>query len=130
VAFHAQFADEFDDVTAALGRRRLVLLIDDLDRCSPENLLKVLEAMNFLVSSGKCFVVLAMSRSIVLECLSQQLPATGAGSGTPVERADRYLQKLINVEVALPQLSPHHGKTLIAGAGTRAAALEETVDRS
>jgi hypothetical protein len=130
VAFRAQFADEFDDVTAALGRRRLVLLIDDLDRCAPENLLQVLEAMNFLVSSGKCFVVLAMSRTIVLESLSGQLPA--AGAGTPIERADRYLQKLINVEVALPQLQPHHGKTLITGAGPggRAAPAQEPEEHS
>lgn len=128
LAFHAQFADEFDDVTAALGRRRLVLLIDDLDRCTPENLLKVLEAMNFLVSSGKCFVVLAMSRGIVLEALAAQLPE--AGGGTPAERADRYLQKLINVEVALPQLSPHHGKTLITGASARAAVAGELEERS
>jgi photosystem II stability/assembly factor-like uncharacterized protein len=128
VTFHAQFADEFADVTKALGRRRLVLLIDDLDRCAPDSLLKVLEAMNFLVSSGKCFVVLAMSRGIVLESLAAQLP--DAGGGTPVERADRYLQKLINVEVALPQLSPHRGKSLITGAGARAASTDEPAERS
>ncbi|HYV50193.1 MAG TPA: P-loop NTPase fold protein, partial [Myxococcaceae bacterium] len=129
LTFHAQFADEFDDVTWALGRRRLVLLIDDLDRCAPDNLLKVLEAMNFLVSSGKCFVVLAMSRGIVLEALATQLPE--AGGGTPAERADRYLQKLINVEVALPQLSPHHGKTLITGASAApGTSVEEPAERS
>jgi len=128
LTFHAQFAAEFDDVTAALGRRRLVLLIDDLDRCAPDSLLKMLEAMNFLVSSGKCFVVLAMSRAIVLEALATQLP--DAGGGTPAERADRYLQKLINVEVALPQLSPHHGRTLITGASARAGAAEEPPEHS
>ena len=120
--FHTQFADEFDDVTAALGRRRLVLLIDDLDRCTPGNLLRVLEALNFIVSSGKCFVVLAMSRGVVLESLASELPASGGVN--PADRADRYLQKLINVEVALPQLSPKHGLTLITGAGARAAAEE------
>ena len=65
-SFRQQFAAEFNDVTRALPRqRRMLILIDDLDRCRPEKVREVLEAVNFLVSSGECFVILGMARDVV-----------------------------------------------------------------
>jgi hypothetical protein len=65
-AFRQRFATEFCDVTSALGRnQRMLILIDDLDRCRPEKVREVMEAVNFLISSGDCFVVLGMARDIV-----------------------------------------------------------------
>jgi hypothetical protein len=62
-SFRQKFAEEFRDFTRALGPRRpLTIFIDDLDRCLPTNVRDVLEAVNFLVSSGDCFVVLGMDR--------------------------------------------------------------------
>jgi len=62
-SFRQKFAVEFSDFTKALGPRRpLTIFIDDLDRCLPSNVRDVLEAVNFLVSSGDCFVVLGMDR--------------------------------------------------------------------
>jgi hypothetical protein len=68
-AFRQRFAREFSDVTRALGRQRMLILIDDLDRCRPEKVREVLEAVNFLVSSGECFVILGMAREIVRHCV-------------------------------------------------------------
>lgn len=65
-SFRDKFAKEFRDVTQALGEnRQLVVFIDDLDRCRPENVRDVLEAVNFLVSSGECFVVMGLERRSV-----------------------------------------------------------------
>lgn len=66
--FRHKFAMEFQDVTRALNPRTM-LIIDDLDRCKPENVLVVLEAINFLVSSGDCFVVMGMDRDRVERCV-------------------------------------------------------------
>lgn len=57
-----KFAEEFCDVTKALGPRKMVFFIDDLDRCQPDNACEVLEAVNFVVSSGACFVVMGLAR--------------------------------------------------------------------
>jgi photosystem II stability/assembly factor-like uncharacterized protein len=67
--FRQRFAAEFGDVTRALNPRTMLILIDDLDRCRPENVIEVLEAVNFLVSSGDCFVVLGMARERVVRCV-------------------------------------------------------------
>src|SRR5262249_50939277 len=98
----------------------LVILIDDLDRCPPEDVLKVLEAVNYLVSAGPCIVVLGMDRRQVEYCvglgfekLVEGLPdeelvygseETHDKSGKQRAFARHYLEKLINIEVPVPAL--------------------------
>ena len=53
--FRQRFAADFRNLTEVLKKRRIVIIIDDLDRCRPEKIREVMEAVNFLVSSGKCF---------------------------------------------------------------------------
>ncbi len=121
--FRARYAEQFDEVTQALPYR-LVIVIDDLDRCRPEAVLSVMEAVNFLVSSGRCFVVFGMSTTRVeaalalafekiakeLVELDSALPANATAEQK--ERAERerrrayvrdYLEKLINLEITVPQ---------------------------
>jgi KAP family P-loop domain len=43
---------------------KLVLLIDDLDRCSPEKIRDVIEAINFLVTAGECYILLGMAHQV------------------------------------------------------------------
>jgi hypothetical protein len=43
----------------------MIIFIDDLDRCAKENVLEVLEAINFLVTSGHCYIILGMAREWV-----------------------------------------------------------------
>ncbi len=63
LSFRHRFAQEFRDITDALAPVYPVILIYDLDRCRPEHVLDVPEAVNFLVSSGNCYVVLGMDRT-------------------------------------------------------------------
>jgi KAP family P-loop domain len=131
-SFRQKFAVEFRDFTKALGNSRpLVIFIDDLDRCLPANVRDVLEAVNFLVSSGDCFVVLGMDRVQVRRAVglsfkdvaeeagpsqARKTAASGAAS-TPqaiadaaaeaarekrAEFAQKYLEKLVNLEVRVP----------------------------
>ena len=67
--FRQRFATEFYEVTTALEPRTMLILIDDLDRCRPEQVLEILETVNFLVSSGKCFVVIGMALERVKRCV-------------------------------------------------------------
>ena len=132
-SFRQRFAEEFRDFTNALGNDRpLVIFIDDLDRCLPANVRDVLEAVNFLVSSGDCFVVLGMDRVQVQRAVglsfkdvaeeassnhTQRTAAPGAAL-TPLaiaeaaaetarekraEFAQKYLEKLVNLEIRVPR---------------------------
>ena len=73
LSFRHRFAAEFGEVCRALRAGELagmVILIDDLDRCRPENVLEMLEAVNFLTTAGPCFVILAIDEEKVTSAVA------------------------------------------------------------
>jgi Cdc6-like AAA superfamily ATPase len=127
----------FERLTRLLDRRRLVLFIDDLDRCSRDHALRVLETCNFLVSSGELFIVLGIAPKYVLanvklhfkelaEALHEfddnGMAVSGATAQTastqkPRSLARFYLQKLINIEVPVPTAGSEAMLNMLTGSG-------------
>ena len=108
-----RFASEFAQVTRALAPRRMVIFIDDLDRCAKEHVVEVLEAVNFLAVSGECFVVLGMEPTWVKGCVALAFDDLANEAIAPEENAaarnkrraefaEKYLEKLINIQVRVP----------------------------
>ncbi|MDO9310691.1 MAG: P-loop NTPase fold protein, partial [Nitrosomonas sp.] len=127
------FESHFKAITRLLGQRRLVLFIDDLDRCDPEHTRKVLEVSNFLSSSGELFMVIGMSPKQVLINLTLGFKETaqihdndpanaqpdpaGKTSNTLQHNgfARNYLQKLIHIEVPVPKPETAQIRALLMG---------------
>lgn len=95
-----RYRAEFSLLCDALGGR-LVIFIDDLDRCTPATVNGMLELTNYLVDVGKCFVVIGAAMERVKRCVK-----------SPVEDEDRtehdayataYLRKLVHIELPVPQ---------------------------
>ena len=124
--YRHKFREAFKELVAALPDRALLVIIDDLDRCQPKQVLEVLEATNFLVNAGPCFVVFGMASKEVLDSLIAELPIPKADipDAKPTERAReyarRYLEKLINIEVPVPVMTDRHAAGMIAAARARA----------
>lgn len=119
LGFRHIFASAFSEVCGVFHRKRLTILIDDLDRCNPGKVVDVLEAINFLVSSGDCFVVLGISEApvkhavgISFDKLAKEAALSKQAAGSQETelsqhkaRADYavdYLEKLINLRVPIP----------------------------
>ncbi len=89
-------------IKAALSKqkkRRVCILIDDLDRCSPEHTVILLEAIkNFLLTDDVLFVF-AIDRRVVSEMIESEY---GLSSGY----GDEYLTKIIQYSLTLP--APSH----------------------
>ena len=105
LSFRYRFRQSFKEVCDALELlgRRLVIFIDDLDRCRQDHILEILEAVNFLTSSGgSCFVILAMDEARVKDELGHHY-ANSALTETHVRSPDQYLEKIINLTIAIPQ---------------------------
>ena len=118
-----RYRAEFSLLCDALGGR-LVIFIDDLDRCTPATVNGMLELTNYLVDIGKCFVVIGAAMERVKRCVK-----------SPVEDEDRtehdayataYLRKLVHIELPVP-----HNRALLEGlAGAEATAGPADVVRS
>lgn len=116
-----RFAKDFKTVTEVLGNGRLVILIDDLDRCQPEKIREIVEAINFLVTAGECYIVLGMAREVVEYYLgnsfstsiatmpTELLGLTESAAQKPGAReaafANLYMQKMIQLQYNLRALS-------------------------
>ncbi len=118
----ATFAKEFGDVTRSLEPYRMVVFIDDLDRCNPRSVTQILESVNFLTSAGDCFVVMGLAKQQVEASvgLSFKDVAEELGDGEDAKKkrrnyAQQYLRKLINLEVKVPTATPEQQRVLLAG---------------
>jgi hypothetical protein len=133
LSFRYRFEREFRETAAALRSSAspgLVVFIDDLDRCHAQNVVELLEAINFIVSAGDCFVIVGMAkdqirRSILANYKSEflDIPKETVRDGD-IEAArrrfaDRYLEKMINIEVPVPQASAGQIKSLLTGGAKR-----------
>ncbi len=119
----ARFAKEFNDVTWALGNNKMVIFIDDLDRCTQDNLIDILENINFLSSSGDCFLIVGMAPKYIEACVAnayEKLAQSIAEKELHDKKnhiddeqthkfrfAHNYLEKMINIEVPIPGMQEH-----------------------
>ena len=82
--------------------KRLVVFIDDLDRCLPENIIETLEAIKlFLFVPGTAFIIGADER-LVQYAVRQRFPEL---PGPEAEVGRDYLEKLIQIPIRLPGLN-------------------------
>ncbi len=103
------FRTEFCHLTQALDGR-LVLFIDDLDRCDCATVREVLELVNYLVSVGRCFVVLGMAMEHVACCIEPKCK-TQQSDGYAMQ----YLKKLVNIEVPVPKAALSGIRAMLEG---------------
>jgi KAP-like P-loop domain-containing protein/WD40 domain-containing protein len=104
--------------TAQDARRinRIVLYIDDLDRCPPDVVVKVLEAIHLLLSFPMFVVVVGVdarwvSRALAIKYpdLLPEKPKPGEPAATPFD----YLEKIFQVPYWIEPLSPDQTRQLV-----------------
>lgn len=77
-------------------RKRMVIFIDDLDRCEAPYVVKILEALKLHLVNKHCVFVVGCADARVRACLvDQELAAND-------EAAKEYLEKIIQLPVRLP----------------------------
>lgn len=86
-----------------IGKKRLVIMIDDLDRCDPENALQVITLIRILSRIENCVCVVAID----LEWLKQMWGMKYMGDPNDIERAGKYLKKIFQLNLDVP--TPTYG---------------------
>jgi len=104
------FRREFASIVAQLPAvERVVVLVDDLDRCLPNDVLGAFEAIKlFLSVEGMAFVI-AADEAFIRESLRAALSRHGRG-----RFADRYTEKVIQLPFTLPLLTPTDAEAYVA----------------
>ena len=85
--------------------RRVVVLVDDLDRCLPDTVVDTLETMRLFLSVPKMSFVIAADEDRVADALRDRYPVDHGSAGNAEEPARLYLHKIVQTTLRLPALS-------------------------
>ena len=97
-----EFHKNFDELIQETKIEKILVFIDDLDRCSPDTIVGTLEAIKlFLFTKGTAFVIGADER-LIKYAVRRRFPEI-PGDSTEVGRD--YLEKLIQFPIRIPPLN-------------------------
>ena len=109
------FRKEFATLLSEASIESLVVLIDDLDRCSPERIVENLEAVKLFLSVKNTAFVIGADRRIVEHAIRSRYARPASSDGDEARRASAlaaedqlvrdYLEKLVQVPYTIPRLS-------------------------
>lgn len=119
------FRDAFAQLITDAGLDSVVVLVDDLDRCLPESVISILEAIKLFMAVPGTSFVLAVDDQVVNLAVMERF----ASASNPSEMARNYLDKLIQVPVLLPSLSPPESETFVYLLYAQAGLDEEEFDK-
>ena len=111
VALLKDWREQGDDANAGAGVDRIVLYIDDLDRCSPQQVVEVLQAVHLLLALDLFVVVVGVDPRWLLRSLQSEydrvLTSDGAEPGDAWQASPHdYLEKIFNIPFSLPKMNP------------------------
>lgn len=110
----SQFRDDFEacmrQLTEQMGTDRLVIFIDDLDRCEAAYVVKILEALKLHLLNRHCIFILGCSKQRVVDALVGKLSISPSA-------ADEYIDKIIQVPIYLPPIWEHNFKAFLKHLG-------------
>ncbi|MGA3266507.1 MAG: Qat anti-phage system ATPase QatA [Verrucomicrobiota bacterium] len=107
-AFHSEFKELID----VAGIEKLVVLIDDLDRCLPNTAIETLEAIRLFLFAPKTAFIIAADEAMIEYAVKQHFPDLPTVAG-PTTYARYYLEKLIQVPFRIPALGYAETQTYV-----------------
>lgn len=143
----ASFESEMRDLNAAIpDNLKIIVFIDDLDRCKPKILGQIIEAMQLLEVSRKCIFILGMDLGIVVRTVETKMKdenpeitfgtsvgdtsapegMAALGSGSNHGYGYRFLEKIIQLRLSVPSYDAGDMAQLASSLSGDGTALEQT----
>lgn len=96
-----KFRDEFEKMLADVKSiDNLVVIIDDLDRCSPDRIIDTLEAIKLFLSVKKTTFIVAVDQRIIEYAVKTKYPQIEG-----FDISSDYIEKIIQLPIKIPELS-------------------------
>jgi KAP family P-loop domain len=99
VALDEAFAKPFEELRRlpdTLGDKRVAVLIDDLDRCSPEKVVSLLEAINLIMDVEGFIFVLALDYDVLIKAVVSKYPHVSG---------HEFIEKMVQLPFRVPPLT-------------------------
>ena len=97
-----KFRKVFTDAIENSKIDNVVVMIDDLDRCRPERIIDILEAIKLFLSVEKTTFIIAVDENVIKYSIRERYPPM---KGLEVELDKEYIEKIIQLPIHIPELS-------------------------
>jgi len=96
------FRQDFADLLESSTIDSMVVLIDDLDRCTPERIIETLEAIKLFLSVPKTTFIIAADETVIQYAIKRRYPPI---DGSNVDVSEEYIEKIVQLPIYIPELS-------------------------
>lgn len=111
-----EFRTDFEALINKSKQGRIVILIDDLDRCLPRHIIDNLEAIKLFLNVPKTAFVIAADQYIVSNAIKSEYKTIIEASKEDRHHdnlGEAYMEKFIQLPYILPKLSPKEVETYV-----------------
>jgi len=116
-----EFRKDFESLLSESNIEKLVVIIDDLDRCLPDTIIETLEAIKLFLFVPRTAFIIGADERLVEYAVKQRFPEF---QGNKSEVGKDYLEKLIQYPVRVPPLGRAEMETYISLLFTEASGLD------
>lgn len=81
---------------------KLIIFIDDLDRCPPEQIIEMLESIKLFIGVKNCIFIIGMNYDIIASCIKYKYRDYHLKG----EDVEEYLEKIVQLPFRIPALHP------------------------
>ena len=107
MGYQHRVMDDLSFVYNYLQRRRpeckVVVFIDDLDRCSEEKIMEILQAINLILGNSKFFVFLGVETNMIYRAIRSHYSNNHEDELLGQNFSENYLRKIIQLSFHIPK---------------------------
>ena len=103
--FEEGFGNAVNDYVGQDGK--LIVFVDDLDRCLPENALTVLESLKLYLDRANCVFIIGLDKRVIEQAVKQRYKSLVGVTGK------EYIEKMIQLNFFLPEKDPIEVKRIL-----------------
>lgn len=96
------FRVDFEQMLISAQIGNVVVIVDDLDRCTPERIIDTLEAIKLFLSVKRTTFIIAADENVIQYAIRKKYPHV---DGSDVELSTEYIEKIIQLPIYIPELS-------------------------
>ncbi|MCI0688493.1 MAG: KAP family NTPase [Sporichthyaceae bacterium] len=103
---------------------RFVVFVDDLDRCSDDRIMEVLQAIHLLLGDSEFFVFLGIDSEMIYRAIRRHYDGDDDSASLNPQFPEQYLSKIIQLSLFLPDPDDERTASYLSGMFSEAARAE------